>query len=506
MRSTSDLHELIHALSPSEKRYFRIFASRHVHQGQNNYMRIFDMVEGQTEHDEPALLAGIDDPKLKAQFAVQKNYLHKLILKSLRNYHADISVDFKLKEWMMNVELLLRKGLVKQSQKQLAKAEQVALEHERYEVTAEIAGYKMLMLMKDSKTDLDRVERKLQDTLAQSGQQFERLKNILAFRTLSMKMLMMNRRDPQAQTHESKAAYAEIMDDPLMQDKGNALSKRAELYFLQSHFVSHFAQSDFAKAFEVTMQIVDLMESHPHLVFERPENYVIVLQNAVMMSTFTQPLEVSRQLIARLVKFGERFPDARFDDITAAKVPVWAANIEIRLLMNHHLYDEAAVCLVKALSYLESGYSYNVNDGYVLIDLYFAAARIHLLKRQYRQALSYVTKLMHMEGLNAEFEYFLDTRMIHIVILFETGENELLESALASLHRYLQQKRKLFQFEKTLLEFIRKASADLPDISRRQQLLQLRAELQRLDGTKEGGLSIPRSDILQWLDDRLGPE
>lgn len=503
MTPSSDLFDLIQALTPSEKRYFKIFATRHVQQGKNNYMRIFDLIEAQSRYDEAEVIGRIEDEKLVNQFAVQKNYLHKLILRSLRNFHAEQSIDFELKELLMNVEILLRKGLVKQSQKQLQKVEKLALEHERYEIMAELTGYKMLLIMKNEDPDLDRLESKLEGTFEQAAQNFEKLFNIQAYRKISMQLLMRNRRDPQAKTLESQAAYETLLADPLMQSEEKALTKRAALYFRQSGFVYHFSRSEFDQAFEASNGIVNLMEANPHLVAERPENYVIALQNCLMMSTFTRPLSESLERIEQLHGYSKRFPNIRFDEATEQKVPVFSANIKLRLLYNHKQFREAAEFLPEALAKLEAGYPYNVNDGYVLVDLYFMAASIFLHRKDYRQAVHFVNKLINMDGLNADYEYFLDARILNAVILLEAQEHQLLEYALTSLQRYLVQKKKLFRFERLLLDFLRKAADASSEKQRRHHYESLRDDLRKLNADPNENQTITQFDILGWLDARL---
>ena len=49
---SSKLFELIKGLRGTEKRYFRIYASRHVIGKQNKYMHLFNTIDKQTNFDE----------------------------------------------------------------------------------------------------------------------------------------------------------------------------------------------------------------------------------------------------------------------------------------------------------------------------------------------------------------------------------------------------------------------------------------------------------------------
>lgn len=51
-----ELHELIHSLKPSEKRYFKLEASKHNSDKKNKYLSLFEAVEKQKEYNETELL------------------------------------------------------------------------------------------------------------------------------------------------------------------------------------------------------------------------------------------------------------------------------------------------------------------------------------------------------------------------------------------------------------------------------------------------------------------
>ena len=52
----SSIFSLIHSLTPSEKRYFTLFAQRQVQQRNTNYLKLFDAVNNMEVYDETVLL------------------------------------------------------------------------------------------------------------------------------------------------------------------------------------------------------------------------------------------------------------------------------------------------------------------------------------------------------------------------------------------------------------------------------------------------------------------
>ena len=79
MASSASLHKLIHSMNPNEKRYFRIHASRHVKNGKNNYMKLFEALEQQKQPDEKRLASMFKGKKTGNNVSRVKHYLYQLI-------------------------------------------------------------------------------------------------------------------------------------------------------------------------------------------------------------------------------------------------------------------------------------------------------------------------------------------------------------------------------------------------------------------------------------------
>lgn len=504
MRTSSALHELIQSLSASEKRYFKIFASRHTQKGKNNYMVIFDLVEKINVYEEAEVLAQLPSDKLRRQFAVMKNYLYKLILKSLRNYYADQSVDFQLKEMLMNVEILLRKDLVKQSMRQLEKARKLALESEKYEYLLEVAAHQLSLATKVGEKNLDRLEQSIEEIFAETNLYFGRYQKIQAYRKLSLQMLVLNRREQHARSEEVRLAYEKIVQAPIMQEFDPQFSIRATLFYLQCQFIFHFALGQYDESYSFAEKIVAHMEENHQLITERPENYGHSMQNLVMVSTTCRPPEESLALIERLKNFDQRLPKLRFEPYIHRKVLLFAYNLEMHLLVENGWEDAADKLLPEFRALLDQqGYQYNVNEGYVVVDSYFQLARAYLRQGDHTQALAFVKRVLNEKGIGAEYEVYLNARILQVLILYEAEEFEMLEYDLLSLYRYLQKRRKLHRLEKSLLRFLRKSAEAPLDVGLLPHFRELRDELNQIQEDPEEPYTLRHFDIIGWMDRQL---
>ena len=112
-----DLFELVKSLTKSEKRYFKLFSSRHVLGEGNSYVRLFDALDKQKEYDEDRLKRKFQSSRLD----LLKNHLHKNILQSLSDFHANSSANAQIQNLIFQAEILYKKGMTRIADKILLK-------------------------------------------------------------------------------------------------------------------------------------------------------------------------------------------------------------------------------------------------------------------------------------------------------------------------------------------------------------------------------------------------
>src|SRR5947207_13840207 len=115
---SDSLHKLIKSLTPSEKRSFKIFSSRHTSADENQYVKLFDAIDAHHVYDESLILKKFGTK----QFSIVKARLYDSILRSLDAYHSNSSIDAQLKRDLHSEEIVYNKSLYDQSYKLLESA------------------------------------------------------------------------------------------------------------------------------------------------------------------------------------------------------------------------------------------------------------------------------------------------------------------------------------------------------------------------------------------------
>ncbi|MGL5889222.1 MAG: hypothetical protein ACRC3B_05020, partial [Bacteroidia bacterium] len=183
MKPGNSLHQLILSLSPSEKRYIRIYASRHSTDKTPRYLTLFDYLNEHENCSEAQLLEAIYPGKSRTTYAAEKQYLYEIILAGMRSYHSDRTLDLSINEAMADAAFLFGKQHYEDSIDYLNHARSLAQSGERWPALVELI-----------KLECDIIkEKKNKGMLPELISQQQELEKVLAFQAQDAALKM--RRD-----------------------------------------------------------------------------------------------------------------------------------------------------------------------------------------------------------------------------------------------------------------------------------------------------------------------
>ena len=137
------LFVLIKSLSKSEKRQFKIFASRLETSSNTKFIELFNILDKSESYDEKLILkSGVIK---KVQLSNLKSYLYKQILVSIRLNIPSQNIRYQLREQIDFATILYNKGLYKQSLKILDKTKSQAIENDEKLMAYEIVEFEKLI-------------------------------------------------------------------------------------------------------------------------------------------------------------------------------------------------------------------------------------------------------------------------------------------------------------------------------------------------------------------------
>lgn len=261
------LHELIRSMTPSEKGYFKKYTSKHIIGDSNDYMILFETLDGMGVYDDEVLNRKQAVKSFTKHLPGVKNYLYNQILESLRSYHSGKNLSQKIQERLFEVRLLSERGLYEQAEKICKKAVEQAREIENNGLYLDSLALYMLVISHLGHIKHFREESFIiTDELEKAS---EKVYNEYLYWIFNLRL-----EDKVVITGETGDSVNEMMEDLIADKLMNSTIKpesfRAWLSYSFSLSVYYNATDEsHKKSLELTEQVVNEFEAKP----ERKKNF-----------------------------------------------------------------------------------------------------------------------------------------------------------------------------------------------------------------------------------------
>ena len=134
--------KLIESMSMNEKRYFKIFINKNIFGSQNKYLLLFNIININDIINEETLKKHVKEQDYSDKnISYDINYLNKIILRSLNEFHHDKTISLKLQNHIKSVEILFYKGLYDECLKIIRKAKKLSLKNENEILILELLNW-----------------------------------------------------------------------------------------------------------------------------------------------------------------------------------------------------------------------------------------------------------------------------------------------------------------------------------------------------------------------------
>lgn len=444
---SDDLFQLIRSLTGQEKRYFKLYAGRHVIGGQNKYVLLFDAIAAQASYDERVIKKQFAQEEFIRQLHVAKNYLHQLILDSLRQFHETRSGD-KFRRHLRNAQLLFDKGLYKQGQKSLSKARKLAEEGEAFLQLLEV--YRWEHQIAHRRNDYTWIENYIKHGLENEFDVLNKYRNFLEFQALNDQVFTPYWRKGAIRSEEEKIALKQLFERPLFQSDNNAQSFYARYFYLNARFSYYLFLDEPGNAYPYILSLVDMFTGLPagHLKGARIRNYISALINLYAVQRQLGKYDEIPATLKRLREAPAESPDQ------GRRVKVRSLNLETDYYLTAGRFEEG-VSQINQYFDAENIAQEEVN-GQQRLGLFYNLAYLYFGAGNYEKALDWVNRLLNDPDLKTRADIHGFGRLLNLIIHYELGNDQLLEYIVQATSRFLSSRQRLFKVEAVMLKFMRR--------------------------------------------------
>ena len=260
MKKIDYIFDLIKKMTKGEKIYFKRFAST-FEQKNKTYITLFDAIDRQKKYDEAALKKKLAGEPFVKYFAVAKNNLFNLILKSLRIYHTDKTPFDQVLNFKKDILLLKDKGLLHIAKSQMNKGIKVAQKANL--LTEELLFAHWEMNFQAQNFFLEASQEDIYHLIDRKVNIANRLLQSFQYAALAQKIDILLIRKSLQKEQELKQLEA-LFHHPLLQGEAPELWT-TQIYYYHARCAYFYAQKDF-KSYTIEakkyLQVFEIQESN----------------------------------------------------------------------------------------------------------------------------------------------------------------------------------------------------------------------------------------------------
>lgn len=476
------LFDLIQSMTMSEKRFFNIFSQRHIIGETNQYLQLFDFID-QQEDIQNELLA---KQAFVKNLSAEKNYLYRLILKSLNVYYNEFSTKMKVQNLIISSEILAYKGLEEQALKMLEKAEKMTREAELFSHLLTIHQTQFEILSK-----LNQYE----GALAILNAQHEVIKNMVDLSDIQHKataLYEMRQSQASIRSPEEYQNFEQQVNQHLKKESGTI---KTQLFSLSLSVTQAHTLKDFKTELSHLKKIIHLYESHLFLSEYSVKGYLSSLYNLANtyrnLAQYDNALTILDQLDVKkkdkLVSSSKSLSAYLFYLSNSLRLYIFIIKQENDQAYAHYL-------LLKKEYHLYEGNT----DQSVVYEHLMLAIRVNMEVKNYKEALKHSNTIINDTSYKKRADLLTYVRLLNLVIHFELENDFSLDYLSASTMNYLKRKQRLYKTEKELINFITKY-----DAKNKERLIKINHTLIALKKDPLEKTMFTFFDFQQWVEDKL---
>lgn len=488
------LFVLIKSLSKSEKRQFKIFASRLETSSNTKFIELFNILDKSEVYDEKLILkSGVIQ---KVQLSNLKSYLYKQILVSIRLNIPSQNIRYQLREQMDFAVILYNKGLYKQSLKILDKTKQQALENDEKYMAYEIVEFEKLI---ESQYITRSIQGRADELVIQAKELNYRNTISSKLSNLSLQLYGIMLKTGYVKNDEEYRYIDDYFNKHISKLDESKFGFREKYWFYNANLWRSFLVQDFLASYKFAYKWVQLFYDNPNMIYLNPVFFLkgnhYFLESLYMLkytSNFKKYLNLLEETIA-----DPKFPA---NDNIASLSFLYVYNNKLNLHILEGTFAESEYLIPEILEKLKL-HSEHLDEHHEML-FFYKFASIYFGNEKYNECINYLDKIINNKNLTMREDLMCFARLLSLIAHYELGKDYYLENHLKSTYKFLLKMNDLHEVQKEIIKFLRNLNNFYPaDIKKEFKKMHTRfVELEKNTYEKRAFLYL---DIISWLESKI---
>jgi hypothetical protein len=489
------LFQLVHSLKKAEKRHFKLYIKRSSAKEDLKIIRLFDALDKQSEYDEKQILKtlkGISKPQL----ANLKTHLYKQLLASLRLLKTNENIDLKLSEHLDNARLLYNKGLKIQSLHILEKAKELARTNQKMNFLVQVISLeKKIETLHITRSTLEKTELLAREATQISGH----IDRVTRLSNLALLLYRWYVKNGHARDVDDEKDIRSFFKSSLPKD-GDAINGFYErLYLYQSYCWYAFIRQDFLMYYRYSQKWIDLFNENELMMSVETGHYIKGMHNLLNAHFDLRNFKAFQKTLDQFEKFAKTPVANQYDNFrTHTSIYINSAKIN-QFLMKGDFH--AGIALVPEVEVKLNEYILFVDMHRILVFNYKFAS-LYFGGGEYDKAIDYLHKIINdnQYGLRVDLQCY--ARLMHLLCHYEIGNEEILESLIKSVYRFMARMKNLTIVEEAIFTFLRH-SFNVKVRLIKPELEEFLKKIKHLEKSRFQTRSFAYLDIISWVESKV---
>ncbi|MCW3127302.1 MAG: hypothetical protein JWO03_2960 [Bacteroidetes bacterium] len=446
MKATDDLYQLVKSLTPSEKRYFKVFSKRHVLGDVNKYEVLFDCYDEQPDdlpYDEDKLKKGLTDKKLGKNFADEKKNLHEMVMKAMRSFHAGVSIDNQLNELLTDEELYRSKRLNTLRRKAIDKGKEIAEKYEKYNTLLTLLEREEMMNLELSP---DNLKEQAKSIGSAKSQLLEKIKTISKLREINDWFFIQYRIYAGKVPEDFWQMAEERMAEPVFKNYTEGFCLSADISYNKVWAIYYTMKGDHFNLAKYYSIIYDKYErQYPHLKASNTLGYKITMYNYIYSLNTIRDFDKMKALL----DYAQTIPSANDDE--AGEDFQNIALYKQLYYLNTSQFDQA-IAMVNEINEGLKRHKKKVNKARELA-LINNISISYMMLEQWDQVVDYTERIIcDKTDVRQDIKY--EARINQLIARFEQEEYDQLSYQIRNTQRWIDSKNTLSHSYNNVLKLL----------------------------------------------------
>lgn len=485
------LHKLIRALTPAERRYFKIFIRGKTDRA-SKYLHMFEMLANMEVYDSNKVRKVIYGEQQQEEdskkYPELKAYLYDLILKALQSFDEQHSLEGKMTNWLRSVSSLFKRGHYPDCETLLLKAQRTADQYELFSWQLDILRW--LRHLAYTRMDVQYLHDNL-DLLDQKEEKaMEQISNLQQYRKTFFRMYTLIRKDAFQRDANRVDTLKKMLPGHLFESPDQAKSIRATIMYYRTINLYYYAIQDIDNFYESGQKLIQLIENQSFFLEENQSEYISSLSNLILACGLQNRYDEVRICLKKLRALTPKTEDDR------QKIHRQYYSSMFLLCQFSGEFEMAQQELARCKEEAEILRSRN----YETASFYFQYFYMSFGCDQFEDALHYLNEWLSQPRSVEREDLQSLARILSLILHYELNNLLLLDSLIRSTRRFLKQKNRLYDLEKQFIHLMGDLMKAPGTEDKKKIIREFEANWDQIPGTQA---LTQMFDLKSWIDAKI---